>query len=680
MRQLIRQLWGGLSPVVLSLSVTLSLSITLLAQTPPAKVTLEDLLSAEGGGRGGRGFTLTPDGRYFASAGNGQVVLTPVNGGAAVPFTSAPGQKSELSWSRDGKKLAFVSQGAIWVVAAGSSEARRLSEGKAGPGDPRGATDHAPHWNPNGKWILYESGRHGQNELYVVSEDGQTTNLLAATEIYEGADHLGGADQGDDAVSSDRFDPSPAWSPDGSRVKYTERSRQFFSGKLKVLAFDASTGRASGSTTLYTAKNDRGGAWAVNTAVWAPDSKTLAVVLQESGWDKVYLLPAAGGKPKELTRGEWEDEAPAYSPDGRFLALVSNRDNPEERHIWIVPVNGAAPRRLTKLGTGVESGAEWSSDGKTIYFSYGTPLRPATHYAAAVDAIEAARPLETPAPSKFEQEGVTAAEVVHFKSKDGVAIAGILHRPLGFQTGKRYPAVIWAHGGPEGQDTVAYAAWPLFLAQEGYLVLQPNFRGSTGYGERFRNLNVEDSGGGEIDDVGAAAKFLVDQGLADPKRIAIGGGSHGGTVVANAVTKLPTVFAAGLELYGVVDRALFLQYTNRNSKIRWETKMGGTPEEKPAVYRKANILADVGRIQTPLLIMHGEQDPQVPPQESQQLVAALKQAGKTYSYYTYPGEGHGISQREHRLDAWRKQLAFLQKYLGAPENHASSSGAPAPIR
>jgi dipeptidyl aminopeptidase/acylaminoacyl peptidase len=98
------------------------------------------------------------------------------------------------------------------------------------------------------------------------------------------------------------------------------------------------------------------------------------------------------------------------------------------------------------------------------------------------------------------------------------------------------------------------------------------------------------------------------------------------------------------------------------------------------VYRKANILPDVGRIQTPLLILHGEQDPQVPPQESQQLVAALKQAGKTYSYYTYPGEGHGFTQRDHRLDAWRKQLAFLRKYLDGPENHTSSSGLAAPIR
>ncbi len=134
--------------------------------------------------------------------------------------------------------------------------------------------------------------------------------------------------------------------------------------------------------------------------------------------------------------------------------------------------------------------------------------------------------------------------------------------------------MIWAHGGPEAQVLLSLSPWSLYLAQEGYVVLEPNFRGGTGYGERFRNSNVEDSGGGEINDIAAAVHYLVSAGITDPKRVAIGGGSHGGTIVANAVTKLPDTFAAGIEMFGVVDRALFLQYTNRNSAIRWETKMG----------------------------------------------------------------------------------------------------------
>jgi dipeptidyl aminopeptidase/acylaminoacyl peptidase len=625
-------------------------------------ITLQDLVSGPIATR--RESVLAPDGKHFAVIDKGQIALLPVEGGAAVPVTSTPGAKSEISWSHDGSKLAYVSDGNVWEVSVSGGEPEQLTSGPVGPGDPRGATDHFPLWNPDGKWILFQSGRKGWNELYVVSEDGKTKNYISATEIYSGTDRIANAaaDHGD-AVSSDRFDPNPAWSPDGKSISYTERSRPFFSGKLKVLSFDNATGTPKGDARdLYIAKNDRGGAWAINTAAWAPDSRTLAVILQESGWDKVFLIPATGGKPTQLTHGESEDEDPVYSPDGKFIAIVSNRGIAEERHIWIVPVNGGAPSRLTHLD-GIEDSPQWSPDSKTICFSRGTSLRAPSLYSALVRGSGEPHPVEPLTPSIYEQSGLTPPTVLHFSGKDGLKLGGILYRPLGFKKGTRYPLVIWAHGGPEGQDLLTLSPWSFFLAQRGFLVFEPNYRGSKGYGEHFRNLNVEDSGGGEIQDIGAAVAYLVQQGLADPKRVAIGGGSHGGTIVANAVTKLPDTFAAAIELYGVVDRALFLQYTNRNSKIRWETKMGGTPEEKPAVYRQANILPDVDRIQTPLLIMHGEQDPQVPTQESAEFVEALKKAGKTYTYVTYPREGHGFSEREHRLDAYQKQLDFLDQYL-----------------
>jgi dipeptidyl aminopeptidase/acylaminoacyl peptidase len=195
------------------------------------------------------------------------------------------------------------------------------------------------------------------------------------------------------------------------------------------------------------------------------------------------------------------------------------------------------------------------------------------------------------------------------------------------------------------------------------VVLEPNYRGSSGYGEAFRNLNVEDSNGGEVDDVAAGAQLLIDRGLADPKRIGIGGGSHGGTMVAYAVTRYPQLFAAAIELYGVVDRELFVYRTNHPSAIRWMMKMGGSPTEKPDVYSRANILKDIDKVQTPLLVMHGESDPQVPPAESAVFTKALAEHHKTYFYFTYPGELHGFSQTTHRLDAWRKQLAFFDHYL-----------------
>ena len=645
---------------LICLAILLLRGLSIPALGAPVRLTLDDILSTEEDDRSVPG-VLSPDGRYFATTDHGHIELQPTDGAAPRALPIAP-PASELAWSPDSQHLAFIAEGDVWTLSLHEPTPIRLTHDPAGPGDPRGATDHHPQWNPKYPWILYQSGRKGFNELYVVSADGAHLNLLAPTEIYSGYDLIrpSAPDHGD-AVSSDRFNPVPVWSPDGTRLTFTERSRQFFSGKLKLLTFNPHTGTpTSPATDLYIAKNDPGGAWAVETGSWSPDSRIVAVVLQQSGWDKIWLIPAVGGPPTPLTSGTGEDEDPVYSPDGKWIAFTSNRDLAEEQHLWIVPATGGTPHRLSQTEA-FEDQAQWSPDSRHIYFSLSTALRPPATYVAATDRPDA-HPLRPSLPSLYEQLGIHPV-VARFRGADGLPLAGILYKPADFEPSRRYPTVIWAHGGPEGQQTLSLSPWSLYLAQQGYVVFEPNYRGSTGYGERFRNSNVEDSGGGEIRDIASSVQFLVDQGIADPKRVAIAGGSHGGTIVANAVTKLPGTFAAAIEMYGVVDRALFLRYTNRNSKIRWETKMGGTPAQKPAVYRQANILPDVARITTPILLMHGEEDPQVPPQESIEFAAALKQQGKVFIYKTYPHEGHGFRDREHRKDAHERELAFLRGYL-----------------
>jgi dipeptidyl aminopeptidase/acylaminoacyl peptidase len=464
-------------------AVTLALvGSTLAAGQPVAdykRITLEDLAAVASPS----GYVLSPDGSRFAIIQGGQIALQPVAGGPSNLLTTTAGAKSELAWSPDGSILSFVSMGAIWVVEASAGEPRKLTAGGAGPGDPRTATDRNPKWNPKGRWILYESGRHGRTELNVVSEDGKASNYLVTTELYREIRNPAG--KAADGVAAALFDPSPVWSPDGLRMAYAERSREHFAGKLKVLGFDLRSGRATGAPVdLYTAKTDGGGAWAIDKVAWSPDGKTLALVLQESGWDKVYLLPSTGGPPRQLTQGEYEDYTPVYSPDGTRLAVVSNRNGAEERHIWIVPVDGTSPRQLADLPLGVEANPQWSPDGSRIYFDRSGPLESQNVWVASVAAGFSPQRLTQTLPLNFSAAQFDLPERVHFTSKDGVAIAGILYRPKGYQAGARYPAVLLIHGGPEGQDTLAFSPWALFLSQEGYVVLRPNYRGSVGYGER----------------------------------------------------------------------------------------------------------------------------------------------------------------------------------------------------
>ena len=621
-----------------------------LADSVPSeshRLTLEDIVSVEGIGE----TSLSPDGKTIAIVRSGQILLLPAQGGWPVTLTISTGGKSGLAWSPDGRKIAFASQGDIWTVPVAGGQPSRLTRASPGEGDPRQAGDRNPQWSPKGNWILFETGRRGHQDLVVVSGDGRSEHFLT----------LSNADSG-----------AASWAPDGSRISYTERTPEHFSGKVNILKFDSRTGLGGDPVTLYTSPTDRGGGWSVRKASWSPDGATLALVLQESGWDNVYLLSASGGAPRRLTQGPHEDLDPVFSPNGKWVAVVSNRNALEETGIWLVPVDGSAARELTHFTTpGIESMPQWSPDSSEIYFHRSSPLESADLLVAPAASGKPTYLTHT-LPRNFD--GVLRVpEKIQYAGKDGQQIAALLYKPDTLKPGMRYPAVLWIHGGPEGEDVFRFDPWAQYLARQGYLVLEPNYRGSTGYGEKFRNLNVEDSGGGEMDDVAAGAQYLVSKGLADPKRLAIGGGSHGGTMVAYAVTKYPALFQAAIEMYGVVDRATFIERTNRPSAIRWTMKMGGSPLEKPDVYRRANALLEVDRIQAPLLILHGENDPQVPPYESAQFVKALKEHHKVFYYFTYPNELHGFAQRDHRLDAWRKELAFLEKYIQPQAGLSSTS-------
>jgi Tol biopolymer transport system component len=199
---------------------------------PAGAITAEDLESVHDS----IAPVLSPDGSKFALVREGQIFLLPISGGWPSLLTSTPGGKSEVAWAPDSHSIAYVSDGSIWVVPVQGGQPERLTDGTPGPGDPRVARDHSPKWNPRGNWILFQSGRSGQNELWVVSADGHSKNYLATTETYLGPEHLGDQPTTDgDGLAGGLFYPDPAWSPDGTHLTYTERSREFFAGNPRHL-------------------------------------------------------------------------------------------------------------------------------------------------------------------------------------------------------------------------------------------------------------------------------------------------------------------------------------------------------------------------------------------------------------------------------------------------------------
>jgi dipeptidyl aminopeptidase/acylaminoacyl peptidase len=604
-----------------------------------ARLTLQDLVSSEPIGDA----ALSPDGTTFAIARNGQIALMPATGGWPELITSTVGGKTGISWSPDGKRIAFTSQGGIWTISANGGSPRRLTSGPPGPGDPRTATDRGPRWSPNGRWILFESGRRGGSCLLVVSADGNVTSFLTEPRVESGNAH---------------------WSPGGDAIVYVERNEEHFSGSIRILDFDNASGQPkSAPRTLYTSPLDRGGGWSIRDVEWSPDGTQLATVLQNSGWDHIYLLPVAGGNPKQLTDGAFVDETPRFSPDGKSIAFCSSRGGVlETTNLWTIAVSGGEAHPAARFdAAGISATPEWSFDSKRLFFHHASPRESSDLFVVTSDGTGSPTQLTNTTLKVFTHAIVP--ERVTWKSKDGKEIVGLLYLPLGEHQKNSLPLVEWVHGGPEGQDTFRGDQWAQYLAGAGYVVLEPNYRGSSGYGEVFRNLNVEDPGGGEVEDVASGAKYLVERGLVDPKRMAIGGISHGATMTLYMLVRYPDLYAAAIEFAGVADRALFNERTNPNSAIRWQMKMGGPAAQKPEVYRRANIIAQVDKIQTPLLVLHGEDDPQVPPGNASLLVKAMQEHHKTVYYFTYPDELHWVSTAPHKIDSWEKELAFLEHYI-----------------
>ncbi|HKR23184.1 MAG TPA: S9 family peptidase, partial [Pyrinomonadaceae bacterium] len=346
--------------------------------------------------------------------------------------------------------------------------------------------------------------------------------------------------------------------------------------------------------------------------------------------------------------------------------IATSYDDERERIYWKDKAFEADYKNLQKQLPGKEIGfASSTKDEKLFIVAANADTDPGSTY--LYDRTTKKLTLQYQIREKLNREYLAPMKAVRYPSSDGLEIPAYLTLPKGVEA-KNLPAVIVPHGGPWFRDSWGYNSFAQFLANRGYVVLQPNFRGSTGYGKKFIDASNKQWGDKMQDDVTWGAKYLISQGIADPKRIGIMGGSYGGYATLAGVAFTPDVYAAGVSIVGPSNLITLLEsippYWEQIRKLFYE-RMGdpNTAEGKAQLLRQSPLTA-AAKIKTPLLVIQGANDPRVNKRESDQIVIALRDRGFPVEYIVAPDEGHGFQRPVNNMSMFASAEKFLAKYLG----------------
>lgn len=464
-------------------------------------------------------------------------------------------------------------------------------------------------------------------------------------------------------------------------------------------------------TSLFVVNSDgsEGHWWCSNlnnlsAAAWSGNSESVAVLshLPRIGHHEVRsALDVCGAtSTRHVTDVPNVAEGIAWSRDGRELVFLSTKSpvlTPE--HVWTVAATGGTAKDRTPeldgtavqlngdargnvwvmVNRGVRNSADefldndltqvyqWpdgvlasgpiSSEyfaGNQIVLTVSDPAHPRN---VAVPVGNRLRKLTSEGDAQLTRVDLGAVRVVHWKSSDGMAIEGIATFPAGFMEGQKYPFLVLPHSGPETNDQLNFDVFPRMFAGLGYVVLQPEYRGSTGYGAPFMAAIYQHRGDQAYEDVNRATDYAIAQGWADPSRLAIFGWSAGGFMTAWTVTQTNR-YKAAIDGAGVTDWASFL-WTSDIQQIDYDARW---TDEDPAPFQKFSPTAFAYKVKTPLLILHGEADKRVPLLQALELFQLLSARGNTVRMVTYPGSPHFPLLWEQRLDVMREVVDWLLKY------------------
>ncbi|HJW83348.1 MAG TPA: S9 family peptidase, partial [Anaerolineae bacterium] len=363
-----------------------------------------------------------------------------------------------------------------------------------------------------------------------------------------------------------------------------------------------------------------------------------------------------------LTDGSRECYTPVWSPDGSTIAYVEN--DAGDLGLTLHALNGKVDRYAELPG--IHTQIEFTPDSRTVIFTFAGPDRPADLW-TWTPSSQQPKQLTNSLPAAIEPGLFVKPVHVYYPSLDAdVNVPALLYAPHGAhaQRDGSHPGVLYVHGGPTAQYDNDFVIAVQHLVLRGYVVLAPNYRGSTGYGKRWREANRFDMGRGDTHDVVAGADYLVREGWCDAKRIGITGVSYGGYMTMTGLTFHPEKFAAGSALVPFVN--WFTEHENEREDLQyWDEQNMGDPVKDRERWRAMSPIFFIDRITAPVQLFAGGHDPRCPLSESEQIRDKLHKRGRPVELHVYADEGHGFRKIENRVDAYKKRAAFFDMHLNS---------------
>jgi dipeptidyl aminopeptidase/acylaminoacyl peptidase len=629
---------------------------------------------------------VSPDGAWIAytvretslseESSETSVWMVSAQGGEPLPLTAMGGSAGNPNWSPDGRFISFTasrdeSKNQVWILDRRGGEARQLTEVEQGIG--------SYVWSPDASRLALTirdpeepdtlSGARAKTTKPYVVDRLQFKRDYAGYLTGERHTHIYVFDVESKEMTQithgDKDESSPTWSPDGTRLAFVSNRTEEPDANsnsdiwiVDVTADSTAGGDAPEALPIQLTQNPGSD----DSPTWSPDGKHIAFVRNlepEIIWydvNEIAVVSSEGGEPRSLTgRLDRNARALGFSPDGQevWFVLEDSGDN----HLAAADYRTG---RVRRVADGPMSVSRWHAAGGTTAVLVSTTDRPGEVHVLSSGAFQRVTQVNT---SFLESVSLGPVQDIQFESPDGTAVEGFVTFPPDFVEGRRYPTLLRIHGGPVAQYAHSFSFEAQLLAANGYLVVQTNPRGSSGYGQDFSHALWANWGGPDFEDVMAGVNHVVARGWADADRLGVGGWSYGGILTDHVITKTQRFKAAISGASEVLYRA---NYGHDHYQVQWEAELG-LPWENAEKWERISPFNYLDKVTTPTLVMGGQDDWNVPIQNSEQLYQGLRRLGVDTQLIVYPRQGHGIRVPSYQKDRYERYLRWYDRYLKPQE-------------